>query len=98
MIYFGLPEPGITAKVIVFEVLNLSLRGKLHITPYITPTLYWELSNGWNQSRFNIIPKLLSDTSCWKNNRSSFGSLNSFQILPSYISDNTCSLLGLAAH
>src|SRR5881398_3241963 len=37
--------------------------GRLQIAPYITPVLYTEESNGWNQSRLIIIPRFVSANS-----------------------------------
>ena len=39
----------------------------LQIAPYITPVLYTEKSNGWNQSRLIIIPRFVSANSGIKN-------------------------------
>src|SRR2546429_7648706 len=73
-----------------FLRLNRISLGRLQIAAYNTPVLWLVLSNGWNQSKFNIRPRCESATSDLKK-FSDVSSLNVFQTCPSYISVNMSS-------
>ena len=76
-----------------FSHLNQISLGRLQIAIYNTPILQPVLSNGWNQSKFNIRLKCESTTSGLKkfSDVLSLVPLNVFQTRPSYISVNMSS-------